>query len=107
MCGVLDVLQCWRADISQGLTSRRGRGADTREQMQERKPAATPQIARMQEEQEKFRTKADAEKRKLLELERQAEELEAKLVQRRKKLGGPNAPRESAAQVRYQILSAR
>lgn len=73
------------------------------ETMQERKPAATPQIARMQEEQEKFRTKADAEKRKLLELERQAEELETKLMQRRKKLGGPNAPRESAAQVKKQI----
>jgi hypothetical protein len=72
--------------------------------MQERKPAATPQIARMQEEQEKFRTKADAEKRKLLELERQSEELEAKLVQRRKKLGGPNAPRDNAAQV-YPITS--
>mmetsp|Transcript_40729 Transcript_40729/g.77773 ORF Transcript_40729/g.77773 Transcript_40729/m.77773 type:complete len:538 (+) Transcript_40729:438-2051(+) len=63
----------------------------------------TAQVERLQSEQEKYKAKAEAEKRRLMELQRQEETLQAKVMQRRAKLGGPNAPRDSAEQVKKQI----
>ena len=41
--------------------------------------STTPQIERLQREQEAFKARADAERRRLQELEKQAEQLEAKV----------------------------
>mmetsp|Transcript_13220 Transcript_13220/g.28026 ORF Transcript_13220/g.28026 Transcript_13220/m.28026 type:complete len:522 (-) Transcript_13220:418-1983(-) len=67
------------------------------------RPAPTPQIEKLQAQGEAYRKKIEVERRKVLDLDRTVETLNAKLNERRRKVGGTNAPAASADQVKKQI----
>jgi chromosome segregation ATPase len=67
------------------------------------RPAPTPQIEKLQAQGESYKKKSEVERRKVIDLDRSIELLNAKLAERRRKVGGTNAPAAGADQVKKQI----
>lgn len=73
------------------------------DKIQSVRPAPTPQIEKLQAQGEAYKKKIEIERRKVLDLDRSVEILNAKLTERRRKVGGTNAPSAGADQVKKQI----
>eukprot|EP00227_Mantoniella_beaufortii_P009215 CAMPEP_0197589222 /NCGR_PEP_ID=MMETSP1326-20131121/10235_1 /TAXON_ID=1155430 /ORGANISM="Genus nov. species nov., Strain RCC2288" /LENGTH=518 /DNA_ID=CAMNT_0043154135 /DNA_START=127 /DNA_END=1683 /DNA_ORIENTATION=- len=66
-------------------------------------PAATAQIAKLQDQADMFTRKIELEKRRVAELDKQIAVMQAKIMEQRKKMGGVNAARENNQQIQKQI----
>ena len=66
-------------------------------------PAATAQIAKLQDQADMFTRKTELEKRRVAELDKQISMMNQKIMEQRKKMGGINAARENNQQIQKQI----
>ncbi|GAQ87539.1 hypothetical protein KFL_003590130 [Klebsormidium nitens] len=65
--------------------------------------SATAQIAKLQDQADMFTRKIELEKRRVAELDKQIQQMNAKIMEQRKKMGGVNAAKENNAQISKQI----